>query len=155
MKKLFRFLGCILLTMTIGGISGIATIDGVKGWYTTLNKPSFNPPNYLFGPLWTALYFLMGVSLYIILNQPASAGRRRALTIFGVQLALNFFWSVIFFNFHEPGWALADIILMWIAIVAMIVTFYRIDKTAGLLQLPYIAWVSFATLLNGAIVYLN
>jgi benzodiazapine receptor len=155
MKKLLRFIGCILLTLTVGGISGIATIAGVKGWYTTLKKPFFNPPNYLFGPVWTILYFLMGVSLYLVFNSQRSPALKGALAVFGVQLLLNFFWSIIFFNFHQVGWALVEILVMWVTIIFMIVAFYRINRTAGLLQLPYIAWVSFATLLNAGIFYLN
>ncbi|MBC7552671.1 MAG: tryptophan-rich sensory protein [Taibaiella sp.] len=155
MKKLLTFIGCIVLTLAVGGLSGIATVGGVKGWYTTLLKPAFNPPNYLFGPVWTLLYLLMGVSLYIILQEQATPAKKRALVIFGVQLSLNAFWSIIFFNFHEVGWALIEIISIWMSVLLMIITFYKINKTAGLLQLPYLAWVSFATILNAAIFYLN
>jgi benzodiazapine receptor len=155
MKKLLTFVGCILLTLTVGGVSGIATINGVKSWYTTLKKPSFNPPNYLFGPVWTILYFLMGVSLYMVVSNSKSTTLKRPLAIFGLQLVLNFFWSVIFFNLHQVGWALVEILLMWVSIIFMIIEFYRINKIAGLLQLPYIIWVSFATLLNASIFCLN
>ena len=124
-------------------------------WYAALHKPFFNPPNYIFGPVWTALYVLMAVSFYIILRQPPSAERRRGIAIFLVQLTLNFFWSIIFFNLHRTGTALAEVAMMWLSILAMIILFYRISKTAALLQLPYIAWVSFASLLNAAIFYLN
>lgn len=141
--------------MAIGGISGFATADGVNGWYRTLNKPSFNPPNYLFGPVWSLLYLLMGVSLFLILRSPKSPARSKAIAIFSSQLALNFLWSIIFFKFHYPGLALAEIILMWAMILWMIISFYRINKTAALIQLPYIAWVSFASILNAAIFYLN
>ncbi len=155
MKKVLLLICCILLVMAIGGISGFATADGVNGWYRTLNKPSFNPPNYLFGPVWSLLYLLMGVSLFLILRSPKSPARSKAIAIFSSQLALNFLWSIIFFKFHYPGLALAEIILMWAMILWMIISFYRINKTAALIQLPYIAWVSFASILNAAIFYLN
>lgn len=155
MKATFKLVACILLTMSIGGLSGYATIDGVTGWYTTLNKPSFNPPNYLFGPVWSLLYLLMGVSLFLILKAEKSPARNKAIAAFTIQLVLNFFWSIIFFRFHAVGIALAEIVLMWVAILRMIVAFYRINKPASLLQIPYIAWVSFASFLNAAIFYLN
>ena len=155
MKNFATLTGCILLTLLIGGVSGFLTVGGVANWYATLHKPFFNPPNYLFGPVWTLLYLLMGVSYYMILKQPASAARRKAILIFYAQLALNFFWSIIFFNLHFIGSALADIILMWLMILLMIVSFYPLNKAASLIQLPYLAWVSFATALNVAILYLN
>lgn len=155
MKRFFRLLACILLTMSIGGLSGYATLDGVTGWYTTLHKPAFNPPNYLFGPVWSLLYLLMGVSLFLILKAEKSPALSKAIAAFTIQLVLNFFWSIIFFRFHAVGMALAEIVLMWIAILWMIVAFYRVNKPASLIQIPYIAWVSFASILNAAIFYLN
>lgn len=155
MKAILKLIGCILLTMSIGGLSGYATIEGVSGWYTTLHKPSFNPPNYLFGPVWSLLYLLMGVSLFLILRADKSASRGKSIAAFIIQLVLNFFWSIIFFRFHAVGLALVEILLMWSSILWMIVAMYRVNKPAGLLQLPYIFWVSFATLLNTAIYLLN
>ena len=141
--------------MSIGGLSGYATLEGVTGWYTTLHKPSFNPPNYLFGPVWSLLYLLMGVSLFLILKAEKSPTRSKAIAAFTVQLILNFFWSIIFFRFHAVGIALAEIVLMWVAILWMIVAFYWVNKPASLIQIPYIAWVSFASILNAAIFHLN
>jgi tryptophan-rich sensory protein len=141
--------------MSIGGLSGYATMVEVTGWYTTLHKPSFNPPNTVFGPVWSLLYLLMGISLYLIWKQPKSSDRNKAVGVFFVQITLNFFWSIIFFNLHSIDFALVEIIAMWLAILAMIVIFYRVNKPAALLQIPYICWVSFATLLNAAIYYLN
>lgn len=155
MKSILKLIGCILLTMSIGGLSGYATLDGVTGWYTTLHKPAFNPPNYLFGPVWSLLYLLMGVSLFLILKAEKSPARSKAIAAFTIQLVLNFFWSIIFFRFHAVGIALAEIVLMWVAILRMIVAFYRVNRTASLIQIPYIAWVSFAAILNAAIFYLN
>ncbi len=147
--------GCLLVTLLTGGISGYFTIQGVNTWYPALHKPFFNPPNTIFGPVWTSLYMLMGISFYLILKQPKSNARNNAIGIFTIQLVLNFFWSIIFFNLHFIALALIDIILMWAAIIAMIVLFHCVNRLASLLQLPYIAWVSFATLLNAAILYLN
>jgi tryptophan-rich sensory protein len=141
--------------MSIGGLSGFATIADVNGWYKTLNKPSFNPPNAIFGPVWSLLYLLMGISLFLIWQRPKTEERSRAIAIFFIQIILNFFWSIIFFNLHSVGWALVEIIAMWFSILAMILVFYRVNKPAALLQLPYICWVSFATLLNTSIYYLN
>ena len=155
MKRFFQLLACILLTMSIGGLSGYATLDGVTGWYRTLNKPSFNPPNYLFGPVWSLLYLLMGVSLFMILKAEKSPARSKAIAAFTIQIVLNFFWSIIFFMFHAVGMALTEIVLMWVAILWMIVALYRVNKPASLIQIPYIAWVSFATILNAAIFHLN
>ena len=155
MKKALQLVTCILLTMSIGGLSSYATMDGVTGWYTTLHKPSFNPPNYLFGPVWSLLYLLMGVSLSMILRAEKSPARSKAIAAFTVQLILNFFWSIIFFRFHAVGIALVEIVLMWAAILRMIIAFYRVNKSASLIQIPYIAWVSFASILNAAIFYLN
>ena len=155
MKRIFQLLASILLTISIGGLSGFATISGVNGWYKTLNKPSFNPPNAVFGPVWSLLYLLMGISIYLIWQQPKSSDRNKAVAIFFIQITFNFFWSIIFFNLHSIGWSLVEIIAMWLAILAMIVMFYKVNKPAGLLQIPYICWVSFATSLNGAIYLLN
>ncbi len=155
MKKTLRLIGCIGLTLAVGGISGAFTVDGVKGWYRTLNKPFFNPPDYLFGPVWTALYALMGVSLFLILGLPATQQRKRAVAVFFIQLLLNFFWSIIFFSLHAPGWALVEIAALWGCILYMIISFSRMRRLAGALQWPYLAWVSFASLLNAGIYFLN
>lgn len=150
-----KLIGCLLFTLSIGGISGMFTVNAIATWYMTLHKPSFNPPNFIFGPVWTLLYILMGISFYLILIQPASDSRKKAITVFIIQLVLNFFWSIIFFNFHLIGAALIEIIAMWLSILWVIKLFYGINKAASLLQIPYICWVSFATLLNASIYYLN
>ena len=155
MKHFLKLSLCILSTLLIGGISGFATASSINGWYVTINKPSFNPPNYLFGPVWTSLYILMGISLYIILQSDSNELRKKAVTIFSIQLFLNFCWSFIFFNFQNLGFAFVEIILMWISILTMIIIFYKINKTAAFLQIPYLLWVSFASILNGSIWYLN
>ena len=154
MKKVLTLLLCLLVTMGVGGLSGYLTSPEISGWYAGLDKPSFNPPNNVFGPVWTILYFLMGVSLYLIVISP-SARKKFAIGIFVTQLILNFFWSIIFFNLHQIGLALIEIILLWMMILAMVIAFYKINRVAGLLQVPYLLWVSFATVLNAAIYQLN
>jgi tryptophan-rich sensory protein len=139
--------------MLVGGISGIATVSGIKDWYVHLNKPFFNPPNYLFGPVWSLLYLLMGLSLFMILQ--SSASKKKAIMIFSLQLFLNFWWSFLFFKFQMLGLSMFEIMLMWLSILWMIIEFRKINKTAAYLQIPYLLWVTFASLLNASIWYLN
>lgn len=139
----------ILIPLLVGSIAGFFTTAGVNGWYAVANKPSFNPPNWLFAPVWTALYIMMGIALYLVWKtETKNAVRQTALILFGVQLALNFLWSFIFFYAKQPGWAFADIIAMWIVILLTIIWFGKISTTAAWLLVPYIFWVSFASLLN-------
>ncbi len=146
---------CVGGIVLIGSISGLANVGNINGWYATLNKPSFSPPNFLFGPVWTTLYILMGISLYLIIQSPKTDARNTALIIFAFQMALNFSWSFLFFYFKWPGIAFIEIIIMWISIIMMIITFYRISPVSAYIQIPYLLWVSFASVLNGAIWYLN
>ena len=155
MKNGIKLIICLLIPLAVGAISGFATMENISGWYSMLNKPSFNPPNYLFGPVWTALYILMGISSYIIVRDHPQQMKGTAGSIYFIQLALNFAWSFIFFSFHQVGFALLEIITLWVCIVTMIVVFYRLNKTAGLLQVPYLLWVTFASVLNASIYYLN
>lgn len=150
--KLFYSAG---ITLLVGFIAGFATASSVNGWYTTINKPAFNPPNWLFAPVWTTLYIMMGIALYLIWRLPASVSRNKAMLIFFVQLALNFSWSMIFFGLHSPGWALVDIVLMLITIILTITAFKPLSKPAAWLLAPYLLWVSFATVLNASVWYLN
>ena len=155
MNKTLRLIMCLTFTLSVGFLGGIATANSVKDWYVTLNKPIFNPPNYLFGPVWTLLYILMGVSFYLLLQEEKSNKRSIALIIFYLQLFLNFCWSFIFFNFHMLGFAFFEIILLWLTIVLMIVSFRKLNKISAYLQIPYLLWVSFASILNGSIWLLN
>jgi benzodiazapine receptor len=145
----------IIIPLNIGVLSGILSSDVIPYWYETLNKPSFNPPNWVFAPVWTILYFLMGITLFLVWKQNASKERNRAILLFSVQLFLNFCWSFLFFYFHQIGLALIEILLLWISIVSMIVLFYRIKPLAAYLNIPYLLWVTFATALNGAYYFLN
>ena len=155
MNRYLKLTLCILLTLSIGALGGFATASSIGSWYVTLNKPFFNPPNYLFGPVWTTLYILMGISFFIILQSPISTLRKKATRVFYVQLFLNFCWSFIFFKFQLLGFALIEIIIMWVAILSMILVFKKINILAAYLQIPYLIWVSFATLLNASLWWLN
>ncbi len=155
MRNISKLILCILLTLSVGAISGIATSSSINDWFVGLNKPFFNPPNYLFGPVWTVLYILMGISFYLIICSPENRLRKKSIVIFSIQLLFIFCWSFIFFKFQLLGFAFFEIILMWICIFVMIFTFNKINKTAAYLQIPYLLWVSFASILNGAIWWLN
>lgn len=155
MKKGLKLLICILIPLLIGAISGYYTATSITTWYAALHKPSFNPPNYLFGPVWTALYILMGISLFIVLNKARAEEKNKIRIVFSIQLILNFLWSFLFFKFQQLGLALAEIILMWFSILYMIFVFYKTSKLAALMNIPYLLWVSFATLLTYSIYSLN
>lgn len=154
MKQSLKIIISILIPLIVGGVSAAITASEIPTWYLTLNKPSFNPPNYLFGPVWTTLYILMGISWYMISKTTADR-KSKLVVIYILQLILNFLWSIIFFGFHAPFMALIEISLLWITILVMIINFYKENKVAGLLQIPYLLWVSFATTLNFAIWQLN
>ena len=151
-----KLLISIAIPLLVGAIAAFFTASGVNGWYAIANKPSFNPPNWLFAPVWTALYIMMGIALYLIWKSEADTGfKQTAIILFAVQLTLNFLWSFIFFYSKQPGWAFADIIALWIMILFTIIWFGKISSTASWLLVPYIFWVSFASLLNFYIWRLN
>ena len=151
-----KFIISILIPLAVGGISGFFTTKAIPGWYAQLNKPWFNPPNWLFSPVWTSLYIMMGIALWLVWKSDApQILKRRAIYLFAAQLVLNFFWSLIFFNLHQIGLALVEIIAMWGMILLSIVAFAKINKAAAWLLVPYISWVSFATILNYSIWQLN
>ncbi len=152
---IFKLSISLLLPLSIGFISGLFTAEAIPGWYETLNRPSFNPPNWIFGPVWTSLYILMGISLFLIWKQNPSKQRNLALTVFLIQMILNFCWSFIFFYYHSIGFALIEIIILWISIAVMLVLFYKIKPLAAYLNIPYILWVTFATILNANYFLLN
>ena len=139
----------ILIPLLVGTLSALFTQAGVHGWYLLANKPVYNPPNWLFAPVWTVLFILMGISLYLVWKSKAEpAIKRIAMGFFAAQLTLNFFWSFIFFYAHQPGWAFAEILVLWVLILCTIIYFSKISATAAWLLLPYLLWVSFASLLN-------
>lgn len=154
-SNLFKIIASIALPLIVGGVSGFATSEAIPGWYAQLQKPVFNPPNWLFGPVWTLLYILMGVSFYMIWTGEAHILKNKAMLIFGVQLFLNFWWSIIFFYFQRMDIALVEILLLWASILYMILLFKGIKPVAGYLQIPYFCWVNFASLLNASLWWLN
>lgn len=155
MNRIIKLLGIITLCEGVGFLGTIFTVPSILTWYTFLHKPVFNPPNWIFGPVWTALYLLMGLSLFLILQKKLKKQKTFLITLFLVQLVLNFFWSVIFFGWHQPLLALVEIIFLWISIALLIIDFWKFSKAAALLLVPYLCWVSFASILNFSIVLLN
>ena len=142
--------------LVAGAIGSIFTAPAIPGWYASLIKPSFSPPNWIFGPVWTLLYFLMGVSFYLVLKDwKGGKEQKRAARYFILQLILNILWSVIFFGLKSPLTAFLEIIILWFLILLTIVSFYKLNKISGILLIPYIIWVSFASVLNLAVYYLN
>ena len=139
----------------VAGVAGWLTRAAVLTWYPTIAKPSWNPPNAAFAPVWTTLYILMAIAGWLVWLQPPGPARSRALLIFFVQLALNFAWSPLFFRFHQIGAAAAEIVLLWCAIGAFILFAWNVSRAAAWLFLPYLAWVSFAAFLNWTIWTLN
>jgi len=157
MQKIIRIAVVLTTCLLVGYFSGMVTRDSITTWYPTLVKPSFNPPNWVFAPVWTILYIMMGVAGGMVWNrlEQEPENVKKAFTFFIIQLALNAAWSVIFFYFHNPFLALIEVILFWLLIFETHIQFKKIDKTAGLLFIPYLAWVSFATVLNASIWWLN
>jgi tryptophan-rich sensory protein len=146
----------IIICEAVGILGSVFTMPSIPSWYAGLRKPSFSPPNWVFGPVWMTLYALMGVAAYLVFRGGWEKKEVRiALAIFAIQLVLNSLWSFLFFGLRNPLLGLVDIILLWLLILVTIWKFYAINKTAGLLLLPYIAWVSLATALNFAIFRLN
>lgn len=154
-NQIGKLLISLLLPLGIGGIAGIFTAEAIPGWYATLIQPSFNPPNWVFGPVWTTLYIILGISLFLIWKLPPSKKRNQAILIFMVQLLLNFSWSFFFFYFKMIGVALVDIIFLWITIIFMLVSFYKIKPLPAYINIPYFLWVTFAAALNAAYFLLN
>jgi len=153
--KWLKLIFAIIIAQLAGAIGGLFTITSTGSWYSNLIKPSFNPPNWLFGPVWILLYFLMGISLYLVLTSKKSKNRKIGLYLFFTQLVLNSVWSILFFGLQNPLFAFIEIILLWAAILLTIIYFYKVKKTASYLLIPYLAWVTFAAILNLSIHILN
>jgi tryptophan-rich sensory protein len=148
-KSWGKLIGYIALCEGAGILGSIFTVNSIQNWYAFLNKPSFSPPNFLFGPVWTLLYLLMGISLYLVRKN------KFAVKLFLAHLFVNAIWSIIFFGMRNIGLALADILIMWFMIIAVMIRFYMVKKQASYLLLPYLMWVTFATVLNYAAWVLN
>ena len=155
MPKLIKLILSLLIPFVAAGIGSIATSANIPTWYADLEKPFFNPPNWLFGPVWTLLYALMGISLYLVWTARYKKSKQLAFIMFGVQLLLNTTWSLVFFGLHSPWAGLAVIILLLAGIFATIRLFWPISKTAAYILIPYATWVTFATVLNISIALLN
>ena len=177
--NLLKLFGSIIICEMAGIVGSVFTIPQINSWYANLNKPSFNPPSWIFGPVWTTLFVLMGISLYLVwfkkwhvknelnikrkkpwntLSQKFFSGswqKANIISIFAVQLVLNVLWSFIFFGSHLPGLAFFELIMLWFAILFAIINFHRVSKAAAMLLIPYILWVSFAGILNLSIFLLN
>jgi translocator protein len=143
----------LFICLMAGVIGSTFSVESIPTWYAALNKPIFNPPGWIFGPVWTTLYIMMGIAFYIIWQSEDE--NRPAIMVFIAQLILNALWSVIFFGMKMPLLAFVCIVFLWLLIAASIYLFYKISKIAGLLLVPYILWVSFATVLNLFIWKLN
>lgn len=156
-SRILALLGWVALCEAAGVIGAFFTASAIPGWYAALAKPAFAPPSWLFGPVWTTLYLLMGVAAWLVWRNKRTAPllRRRALRLFFIQLVLNAVWSPVFFGLHSLGGALVLIVLLWFAVVATIAAFARVSRTAAWLLVPYLAWVTFATYLAYAFWTLN
>ena len=157
MQKILRIAVVLMTCLVVGYLSGMVTRDSITTWYPTLFKPSFNPPNWIFAPVWTILYIMMGVAGGMVWNRMEQDAEnvKKAFMFFIIQLALNAIWSLLFFYLHNPFLSLIEIVLLWLLIFETYTQFKKIDKVAGMLLVPYLAWVSFAMVLNGSIWWLN
>jgi len=155
-KDILLLVGCIVVPFVIGGLGGWITTGSLADWYTGLQKPSWNPPSAVFGPVWSFLYLLMGIALWRIMRMGwGTEGVQPAVIWFAVQLVLNFGWSLIFFGLRAPGPALIEILVLLTAVLVTTRRFYVLEPAAGWLLVPYILWAAFATVLNGTIWRLN
>jgi tryptophan-rich sensory protein len=148
-SRIARLVASLLIPQAAGGIGALFTEPAVRTWYAGLNKPSINPPGWIFGPVWTALYLMMGVALYLVWRDGlVNKMTKNAVALFGAQMLLNLLWSILFFGMHNPFAGLVEIAFLWAFILATMIAFYMLSKPAGLLLVPYFLWVSFATVLN-------
>lgn len=152
MRKLaVSILACVLL----GSLDSIFTAPSIGTWYASLAKPAFTPPNWLFAPVWTALFVLMGIALYLVWEKYPSAKSKFAMQVFAVQFTLNVLWSALFFGLRSPLYGFVEIVVFWLAIAATIALFYRVSRLAAYLLVPYIVWVTIAAALNYSVMVLN
>jgi translocator protein len=156
MVAAIRLLAFLLVPLLVGAGSGFLTGGAVRDWYPSLVRPSFAPPSWVFGPVWTALYLMMGLAAWLVWRKAGTTPAGRvALGLFALQLVLNGLWSVLFFGLRAPGPALIEIVVLWAAIAATLRAFRRVDAVAGWLLVPYLAWVTFAAILNAGFWWLN
>jgi benzodiazapine receptor len=151
-----KLAAAIFFCIIVGSLGSLVTTTGPGSWYALLQKPFFTPPGWVFAPVWITLFVLMGIAVWLVWESGIQHRNVQvALGIFAVQFILNILWSFLFFGLRSPFFGLIDIILLWIMIVATIGAFYRVKKSAAYLLIPYIAWVSLASALNGAVLYMN
>ncbi len=179
MNKTLKFVSAVVVSELAGAIGSVFTVPSIPTWYAALNKSALNPPSWVFGPVWTALFFLMGISLYLVWSKDWKVSHRiweggkrawnryserlwtgswqkaNVIAIFSIQLFLNTFWPVLFFGLKTPGFAFFELLALWFAIIYTIINFYRISKPAAYLLIPYLLWVSFAGYLNYAVWMMN
>jgi len=156
LKNIFYFLFFIIIAQFAGIVGSLFTSSSVDTWYQEISRPPFTPPGWLFAPVWISLYILMGISAYLVWKKGAEKKEvKKALVVFFIQLVLNSIWSLLFFGLQLILIAFIEILLLWIVLLFMIVRFYSVSKTAGLLQIPYLLWVSFAAILNFSFAVLN
>jgi len=155
-RNLSALVAFVVLCELAGVIGSLFTISAIPTWYAALRKPWFTPPNWLFGPIWFTLYFLMGISLYLVFESKRNKAKEKsALWAFGIQLFLNVLWSVLFFGMHYLLYGFIEIVLLWISIAVTIILFFKVSKVAAYLLLPYILWVTIAASLNYYVFILN
>jgi benzodiazapine receptor len=157
MNRITKILTVVVTCLVVGYFSGMVTRSAIITWYPTLVKPSFNPPNWIFAPVWSTLYIMIGIAAGLVWDRIESNATlvKKALVVFAIQLALNALWSYLFFGLHNPMLAGIEIVLLWLMILETYTQFSKINKIAGYLFLPYLAWVSFAMVLNASIWWLN
>jgi len=152
--QVFGLIGWLLVSFAAAAVGAVAT-SSAGAFYQQLNRPDWAPPSSVFGPVWTALYLLMGIAAWLVWRERGFGGARAALSLFLVQLALNGLWSWLFFAWQRGAWALGEVLVLWVVILATLVAFWRVRPLAGLLLVPYLAWVSFATALTYALLQNN
>ena len=155
MHSIVKFLFSIAISFAAGGIGSLATAPNIPTWYAALEKPFFNPPNWVFGPVWTLLYVLMGISLYLVWTSKGKVSKQTAYKLFGAQLILNALWSIVFFSLHQPWMAVIVIAGLLVVLLFTAREFAGYSKVAAWLLVPYIAWVCFASTLNIGVALLN
>lgn len=153
--KITSLIVALLVVFTAAGLGNWATMTSVDTWYPQLARPSWTPPDWVFAPVWTVLYLIMAVAAWLVWQRAGWPASRRPLALFLAQLALNTLWSVLFFGLRQPAWAFVENLVLGVAILATTVAFWRRSRVAGLLLVPYLAWVAFAAVLNFEFVRLN
>ena len=154
-RDLLSLFAFIILCLAVSAGGGAITATSVDTWYQALEKPPFNPPNWVFAPVWTALYILMGIAAWRVWRLRSFEATLKAFAVFGVQLCLNLAWSFLFFGLQRTDLALVEIVILFCAIITNTIMFWRIERLAGLLFVPYVAWVTYATMLNASLWLLN